>query len=106
MIFRILKDGVVQGLVVAVVLIVAIGSVFYTLVEGWSLLDSVYFCVVSLTTVGFGDFAPETTAGKLFTIFYLLSSVGLFAVAGTLIVQRSRIWARIEDRGERVGDSR
>ena len=106
MIFRVLRDGVVQGLFVAVAVIVAIGSVFYSLVEGWSLLDSVYFCVVSLTTVGFGDLAPVTTAGKLFTIFYLLSSVGLFAVSGTVIVQRTRIWARIEDRGERVGGSR
>jgi hypothetical protein len=101
MLFQALRDPVVQGILLAVVAILAVGCVFYSLVEGWSLLDSLYFCVVSLTTVGYGDPAPETAAGKLFTVFYLLSGVALLAAAGTTIVQRSRLWVRIEERGGR-----
>ena len=35
------------------------------------------FTVVTLTTVGYGDIAPQSTAGKLLTIAYLLVGIGL-----------------------------
>ena len=98
MFFRALRDSVVQGIVIALIAIIVAGCVFYPLVEGWSLVDSFYFCIASLTTVGYGDIAPETTAGKLFTSFYIVSGVAIFAAAGTTIVQRSRLWARLEER--------
>ena len=37
---------------------IASGTGFYTLVEGLRLVDALYFSVVTLTTVGYGDFAP------------------------------------------------
>lgn len=55
----------------------SMGSVFYHFVEGWSWIDSVYFSFISLTTVGFGDIAPGTDLGKLFTILYLTFGIGL-----------------------------
>ena len=106
MLLRALGDGVVQRILIAVVAILAIGCAYYPLVEGWSLLDSLYFCVVALTTVGFGDPAPETAAGKLFTILYLIGGVALFAAAGTTIVHRSRIWARIDEHGSQPDGDR
>lgn len=51
-------------------IIVIIGSYAYTHLEGWSLLDSIYFVVITLTTLGYGDIVPVTSAGKIFTIFY------------------------------------
>ncbi len=57
--------------------ILALGTLFYHQVEGWSWLDSVYFCVVTLGTVGYGDFVPKTPPGKIFTIFYILIGIGL-----------------------------
>jgi voltage-gated potassium channel Kch len=56
---------------------IVMGTVFYWLVEGLGLLDSFYFSVVTLATVGYGDFTPETAAGKIFTAFYVLIGVGL-----------------------------
>ena len=104
MLFQALRDPVVQGILIAVAALVAIGCVFYPLVEGWSLLDSLYFCMVSLTTVGYGDLAPETAAGKLFTVFYIIGGVALFAAGGTTIVHRTRLWARVEERGSQQDD--
>ena len=60
-------------------------SIFYHFVEGWSWLDSIYFSVVSISTVGFGDFSPETVAGKIFTMFYILIGLGVFVAAATTI---------------------
>ena len=45
------------------------------LAEGWSYLDSVYFCVVSLGTAGYGDLTPTTPVAKLFTIVYLINGI-------------------------------
>jgi voltage-gated potassium channel Kch len=45
--------------------------------EGWSYVDSLYFSVVTLTTVGYGDFSPQTNAGKLFTVLYIIIGVGI-----------------------------
>ena len=57
--------------------LVAVATVVYWLVEDWSWVDSVYFSVVAVTTVGFGDLSPSTDASKLFTVFYILAGISL-----------------------------
>jgi voltage-gated potassium channel Kch len=54
-----------------------IGTIGFHLIEGWSLIDSFYTTIATLSTVGYGDFAPETTAGKFFTIFVIIFGVGM-----------------------------
>src|SRR5919106_1798116 len=46
------------------------GTIFYSIAEGWSLVDAFYFSVTTLTTVGLGDPSPSTTVDKLFTVVY------------------------------------
>jgi voltage-gated potassium channel len=53
------------------------GTAVYSLVEGLRFVDALYFSVVTLTTVGYGDFAPETDVGKLFTAVYVLVGIGI-----------------------------
>jgi voltage-gated potassium channel len=68
------------------------GTVFYALVEGWTAIDALYFSVVTLATVGFGDFAPQTEIGKVFTIFYVLAGVAvILAVANSVLERAERI---------------
>ena len=52
-----------------------IGTFAYHWLEGWSYLDALYFSVVSLGTVGYGDLTPTTPAAKLFTIVYLINGI-------------------------------
>lgn len=59
--------------------IIALGTVVYMLLERWSPVDALYFSVVTLATVGFGDLHPTTAAAKLFTVFYILSGLGILA---------------------------
>ena len=60
--------------------LLATGTIFYSLVEGWDPLDSLYFSVTTLATVGYGDLAPATAIGKIFTIFFVLAGVGVVVV--------------------------
>jgi hypothetical protein len=89
-------------LAAAAFVILAVGTVVYHYVEGWSWVDSFYFCAVAGSTVGFGDLAPTTDASKLFTVLYLFSAV---AILGAFFnermkyhgVGRKRIDSRIAD---------
>lgn len=55
--------------------VLLIGTFAYHWLEGWSYLDSLYFCVVSLVTVGYGDLTPTTPLAKAFTIGYVINGV-------------------------------
>jgi voltage-gated potassium channel Kch len=49
----------------------------YHYLEGWNWIDCVYFSVITLSTIGYGDFSPATDAGKIFTIFYIILGIGV-----------------------------
>ena len=59
-----------------------IGTAVYAWMESLKLVDALYFTVVTATTVGFGDYYPQTVAGKIFTLFYVPFSV--VTVAGAI----------------------
>jgi len=65
--------------------IITIGVLFYHFAEGLGWIDAIYFTSATLTTVGYGDFVPQTDAGKLFTSVYAFLGIGLFfGVAGII----------------------
>lgn len=80
---RILRYAI-QGLVVYI----ALGGIFYHLVEKWSWLDSFYFSVITVATVGYGDFSPHTSAGKIFTMLYVFFGIALFVGVANLLLRR------------------
>jgi voltage-gated potassium channel len=99
------RDPQFRSLVILVIFTLLGGTVFYSQVEGWSAVDAFYFSVTTLTTVGFGDLAPTTTLGKLFTVVYIFT--GLSIILGfidtvakeTLDRRTSRRRAREEPEG-------
>lgn len=76
-VIRVLKDSEYKRLLIFVVIILFIGTTFYNRVEKLNILDSMYLSVTTLMTVGYGDFVPKTAAGKIFTIIYLFTGVGV-----------------------------
>src|SRR5215203_2673180 len=81
-----------RSLVILVFFTLLIGTFFYSYQEGWSLLDAFYFSVTTLTTVGLGDLAPTTPIGKLFTVGYIFSGLGLIAGFINAIAEENMSW--------------
>jgi voltage-gated potassium channel len=91
------SDQAFRILLALVVSLLVSGTTFFTLVEGWSVLDSFYFSVTTLTTVGFGEPAPTKALGKIFTILYIF--VGLGVIGGFINVLAKHTFARQRGRG-------
>jgi len=64
--------------------VIVFGTVGYTIIERWSLLDALYMTLITLSTVGFGEVYVLSPPGKIFTI--ILVVVGVVGVAYTLSV--------------------
>jgi len=73
-----------------------VGTVGFHFFEDWEYIPSLYTTVVTLSTVGYGDYYPRTEAGQLFTVFLIIFGVGtmLYTVglfAETLVEGRLQV---------------
>lgn len=76
--------------------LVLVGMLGFHFVEGWSLFDSLYMAVITLTTIGFSEVHPLSPAGRVFTMVLSLGGISTLFFATTEVV---RSWASGELRG-------
>ena len=86
-----------RSLVVWVFIILLVGMIFYRQVEGWSWLDALYFSVITLSTVGYGDLSPSTPEAKIFTMVYIVLGISIFVSFASMLVKGAQ-----EIRAERL----
>ncbi len=65
-------------LFLVVFLLLFIGTIFYMHFEKWRFIDSLFFCVVTLATVGYGNLVPTTDITKIFTMVYIVIGISIF----------------------------
>jgi voltage-gated potassium channel len=74
-------------IIFALIAVIALGTVGYKLIEGWSLLDSIYMTVITISTVGYTEVHALSQAGRIFTIVLIISGVGVLFYGVTTVVQ-------------------
>ena len=67
--------------IVVIAVYIIVGILFYRSEEGWSIIDCIYFCMVIVTTVGYGDLTPSTDRSKAFTIGFALFGIAVIGIA-------------------------
>ena len=86
-----LLDRRARPIFIYVVILVFVTAAVFHWLEGWGWLDSIYFVVITFTTIGYGDFAPTTPLTKLITIFVALNGVAILLMLFDEI-RRVRAW--------------
>jgi voltage-gated potassium channel len=90
---------------IILLIIVTVGIAGYTLMEGWSVLDSFYMLVITLFTVGFGEVHALSAGGKILTMLLIVSGVGtaIYVVGqlGEMIIEGQIFGYRRRKRMER-----
>jgi voltage-gated potassium channel len=56
-----------------------VGTVGFTLIEGWSIFDALYMTIITLASVGFGEVHPLSTPGRAFTMVLIVTGLGVVA---------------------------
>jgi voltage-gated potassium channel len=62
---------------ILIILVSAIGTIGYMVIEGWDFRESLYMTIITLTTVGFGEVHKLSPTGEYFTIVLLIGEVGI-----------------------------
>mmetsp|Transcript_24192 Transcript_24192/g.60562 ORF Transcript_24192/g.60562 Transcript_24192/m.60562 type:complete len:322 (-) Transcript_24192:150-1115(-) len=70
-----------------------LGTLFFTLVEDLNVRDGLYFVIITVTTIGYGDVSPTTRGGKIFCVFYMYCAIAVIGFVlgeiGSHLVERS-----------------
>ena len=90
----VLRDHETRALPVVAGALLLTGTIFYWRTEDWTIIQALYFSVVTLTTVGYGDLHPTSAGTQIFTIIYILTGLGVFvallaSLADNYIEQKS-----------------
>jgi voltage-gated potassium channel len=71
----------------SLVFVLFVGVIGYSTIENLSFINALYMTVITVSTVGYREVQELSNSGKIFTIFLILSSFGIFAYAITSITQ-------------------
>lgn len=64
---------------------VSIGVMGYMLIENYTFLEALYMTVITIATIGYGEVKILSDAGRVFTIILIISNLGIFAYAISII---------------------
>jgi len=74
-----------RAAILALIVLVLLGTAGYMFVEGWSFLDALYMTVTTITTVGYMEVHPLSQAGRMFSLLVIISGVTvLFYTVGKI----------------------
>ncbi|KAI0698041.1 hypothetical protein C8T65DRAFT_742946 [Cerioporus squamosus] len=88
------KQRALMIIVIVLLVYVAFGALINSLLLHLSFVDGLYFTVVSIETIGFGDIAPHSTGARVWVCFYV--SVGVINIGVAIAMCRETILEGLE----------
>lgn len=76
-----------QAGVVFLLIIIGMGIIGFMIIESWSFVDSIYMTIITITTTGFKEVHPLSSAGQIFTVILIMLSFGTILYIGGTGVQ-------------------
>lgn len=104
-IWDLIKQPKYRALFIWLAIILLGGMIFYHQIEGWSWVDSFYFSVVTLATVGYGDLHPTTDASKIFTAVYIFFGISIFISFASMLAKDRRMIALKREHLDTAGEN-
>ena len=77
---------IVRGAVVLAAML-GVGTAWYVVIEGFTVLEAAYMVVVTVSTVGYEEVRPLDTSGRLFTMALIFTGVGLVLYLAVSVVE-------------------
>ena len=71
---------------------ILVWSLVFHKVEGWGFFDSMWYAVVTLSTIGFGDFVPATISGRLCAFAFIAPGIGMVAAFLSCLTNWFEFW--------------
>ncbi|KAM5587758.1 two-pore potassium channel 3-like [Rosa sericea] len=112
------SQSIVRQAVILLIAYLTLGVIIYwfnrdhfAASETHPVVDALYFCIVTMCTIGYGDITPKTTATKLFSIMFVLVGFGFIdillsgMVAYVLDLQESYLLRSVKGVGEKKKES-
>jgi len=62
--------------ILVITAVITYGTIGYMVIEDWTILDSLYMTVITLTTVGYGEVHSLSDSGRFFSIVLMISGIG------------------------------
>ena len=85
-----------------IIFLLILGTFVFNYTENWSYINSFYFSVSTLTTVGYGDLVPSHDISKIVTSIYALLGVGIFLYSIS-IVSEHYFYKRLNKTSDKLG---
>jgi len=96
-----LRDPEFRSLLLIVAGLLGTGTWVYHRFEGWNVLDSLYFSVITLTTVGYGDLSPTRPGTKIFTVVFIIVGIGILLAFINMVAKHALQARSLRERLER-----
>lgn len=83
---------------IALVVVIAVGTSGYRMIEGWPWMDGLFMTFITLTTIGFAEVRPLSDLGRFFTIFIALTGIGIVTFVAARSAQLLLVSERLRER--------
>lgn len=82
----------------ALLVVIAVGTSGYTLIEGWPWMDGMYMTFITLSTIGFGEVHPLSPLGRIFTVLIAITGIGIVTFVAARSAQLLLASERLRER--------